>query len=325
MDANDYKLIVRSFDGPLSSLEQQKLNLLLRISPEAQRAHAELRALRSAVAQEAAPSFGPGFADRVMQHVDRRPSRSPAIQGRIHTMPRIQWAVAAVFVLLAGIGVTWWIQPVTTNAPHGTTATIDLPDGSTITLASGATVTYPRRFRAEVRRVQLTGEGFFEVQSGDVPFIVETFNAAVEVKGTQFNVRAWGDEADAQTIVTLESGRVDVRALAETSPTVTLAPGQTTSVRADTTAPRPAKAIPLDRALAWRTGGLAFVNQPLSSVFSELERRYAVEITPRLVADYRLTYFDAEPSALEAVLSDVCYTHNLRFRRTAQGFEIFPR
>lgn len=326
MDANDYKLIVRAFDGPLTPVEQQKLTLLLRISPEAKRAHAELRALRNAVADEAALAFAPGFADRVMDRVAPKPHTRPAIQGRLYALPQhsYRWAVAAALALLVGIGVTWWLQPVTVSAPHGATATVDFPDGSTATLASGSHLSYPRRFGAEGRQVRLTGEGFFAVEHADTPFIVETFNAAVEVKGTRFNVRAWAEEAEAQTVVTLETGRVEVRALAAASPTVALAPGEATSVRADTTAPRPAAAIPLDRALAWRTGGLAFVNQPLSVVFEELERRYAVEINPRFanINSYRLTYIDAQPGTLEAVLSDVCHTRNLRYRRTAQGFEI---
>ena len=199
-----------------------------------------------------------------------------------------------------------------------------LPDGSSVELGSGSTLRY-KPFQPEgTRAVQLEGEAFFKVVKEARPFAVETFNARIAVKGTRFNVQAWEADAAQATVVTLASGSVEVVPRTSSSVPVQLVPGQTSVVRGDTTAARAPVAAELSRVLAWRTGGLAFSDQPLGSVAQALERRYDVEITlasPEL-AGLSIGYFDSNPGSAASVLDALCHVHGLRFQRTSSGFVI---
>ena len=37
----------------------------------------------------------------------------------------------------------------------------------------------------------------------------------------------------------------------------------------------------------------------------------------------QLTYLNPDPASVEAVLSDICHTHGLRYRRTSEGFILY--
>src|SRR5690606_4748131 len=73
---------------------------------------------------------------------------------------------------------------------------------------------YPIQFTADERRVELTGEAYFEVtthergQEKKIPFRVETETQVVEVLGTQFNINSYLDEVAVKT--TLLEGAVRV-------------------------------------------------------------------------------------------------------------------
>lgn len=87
--------------------------------------------------------------------------------------------------------------------------TITLPDGSTVRLAAGSTLTYPLDFTR--RDVTLNGEAFFSVvQAHGHPFLVRVDNMGVRVLGTQFWVRSVGDHSEAEVI--LLHGKVSVLA-----------------------------------------------------------------------------------------------------------------
>lgn len=280
--------------------------------------------------------------DHRARHDGRAASRQ-VMRGNGRSAPR-GWRItaglaAAAFVALALGLVAVWLQPTTVTVPYGATSTVELADGSIAELGSGTSLTY-RRFRArDERRVALEGEAFFDVAEGDRPFVVETFNASITVLGTRFNVRAWPSDPMPETSVALESGRVAVSPLRSGKETdasetafrhaanpVVLEPGQATSIARDSLAVRPPKFITIDHVIAWRSGGLAFVNQPIASVFSTIERRYDIDIrmTDSGIQDRLLTYLNPQPDSAEGVISDICHTLDLRYRHTANGFEILP-
>ncbi|HMS03169.1 MAG TPA: FecR domain-containing protein, partial [Gemmatimonadaceae bacterium] len=258
------------------------------------------------------------------------PSRSVAPVERPARWRRtIGTALAATLAVAVGVG-AWSARPVTVSAPAGAQYTLSLPDGSQVELNAGSSLTYAGGFRsrlglpAAVRAVRLDGEAFFDVaHAADRPFEVLTDAARVTVLGTRFLVRAHADEPDG-TRVAVESGRVRVAARTAEGPAgaVELTAGQGTRIARDGTAPAVAE-VGVERLTLWRRGGLAFVDQPLSAIVRELERRYAVEI--RLqdagVTDERITYYAGQPS-IETVLSDLCTPRGLRFTRTSRGFEI---
>jgi len=90
---------------------------------------------------------------------------------------------------------------------RGERSTVVLPDGSEVKINSGSTLSFPVSFNGSRRVVSFTGEAFFRVKKDKRhPFIVESGKLTVEVLGTQFNFRNYGDEWLSATY--LQSGRV---------------------------------------------------------------------------------------------------------------------
>ena len=232
-----------------------------------------------------------------------RPAHRPAARG---LWRRARWAVAAGVLALTAAGV-WWTLPVTHRAPLGEQLAVVLPDGSEVTLASGAELSHNRRF--ETRDVALVGEAFFDVQTQEDPFIVTTHDARIEVLGTAFNVRAW--EA---TAVALVHGSVRVSARTQD---VILAPGESVTTSGDLT-PQEAD---VDRAGLWRTGGLSFDDEPLGAVLRDVARRYDVQIEPGSAPlGERVSAVYAVRPDLDALLGDLGAATGTRFARTARGY-----
>ncbi|HEY2722846.1 MAG TPA: FecR family protein [Chitinophagaceae bacterium] len=86
---------------------------------------------------------------------------------------------------------------------------IQLPDGSSVWLNSSSNLTYDKDFGKDLREVNLTGEGFFDVvKDPSHPFIIHTKVIDVKVLGTEFNVKAYPN--DAYTETSLIRGSVEI-------------------------------------------------------------------------------------------------------------------
>ncbi len=260
----------------------------------------------------------------------RAPDRRHAPRTKRRTVLQI---AAAGLVMGLLLGLWGWRQPVTEGAPPGAHRAVTLPDGSTVELNSDSQLRYARSFqawpfvRAGKRAVTLQGEAFFDVARDQRPFVVETFNARVEVLGTAFNVRARQDLQAGETRVTLASGTVRVAARAHPEAPVLLSqPGQTARVTdtAQATADR-YEAATLDGVLAWRKQGFTAVDQPLAAILAEVERRYALTIAVEegLALDASMTLFYLRGTTAEQILSDVCLAQGCRYRSTSGGFTLF--
>jgi transmembrane sensor len=91
----------------------------------------------------------------------------------------------------------------------GSKTQIQLPDGSSIWLNASSDLTYDKNFGKNLREVNLTGEAFFDVvKDPSRPFIIHTKVIDVKVLGTQFNVKAYPN--DAYTETSLIRGNVEV-------------------------------------------------------------------------------------------------------------------
>ncbi len=166
----------------------------------------------------------------------------------------------------------------TISAPFGAKTNFKLPDGSTVWLNSGSTVSFMSRFD-QVRLIDLKGEAFFEVTKNGLPFIVSTQYGNVEAKGTTFNVNAFTGENFQTTLLT---GIVNVTEKL-TGKEVTLNPGQQaghdgTELKVEN--------VDTNIFSSWKDGKLIFKNEYLPSVIKRLERWYNVKID--LAPDKRL-------------------------------------
>lgn len=238
--------------------------------------------------------------------------------------------VAALFLALT-TGYIYWQVPVKYTAPYGETANVLLSDGSTVELNSGSTLSYKRGFDGlpffdtDERLVELNGEAFFKVVPSSTPFRINTFNANVQVLGTEFNIKAWPNLDQAVTAVALASGRVQVASGAETEGVILDEPGEMSIVSDANAAPSSPTIDRLERILIWRDQGFAVQNQTLRSVFSELELRFGVTITVRDEQILRdsLSILLSKPGSIEAILNDICNTKSLRYRPVSRGYEIY--
>jgi len=99
----------------------------------------------------------------------------------------------------------------TITTPKGGQYQVTLPDGSKVWLNSISSIKFPVSFSSQKeRRVELTGEAYFEVaHNKTLPFRVVTSKQVVEVLGTHFNINAYQDESTIKT--TLVEGSVKVK------------------------------------------------------------------------------------------------------------------
>ncbi|MEP7258376.1 MAG: FecR domain-containing protein, partial [Flavitalea sp.] len=131
-------------------------------------------------------------------------------------------------------------------------------------------------FSAKERRVELTGEAYFEVaKRTSQPFHVQTGAMDVEVLGTHFNVNAYSNESQIQTTLIEGSVRVNIDHVDK----AILEPGQQAQVpRADMNTVHVKKDIDVNQVIAWQTGFFKFRNADLALIARQLSRWYNVDV-----------------------------------------------
>jgi len=161
----------------------------------------------------------------------------------------------------------------TVTTPRGGQYQITLPDGSRVWLNASSSIRFPTRFFGNERRVETTGEVYFEVHKDpSLPFHVSTDGHDIEVLGTTFNLMAYDDEPHIKT--TLVEGSVKVTNLQQTQ---LLKPGEQSIALKEKETLKVVRAD-LDEALAWKTGQFIFNNEDLESIMRKVARWYDVEI-----------------------------------------------
>ena len=221
------------------------------------------------------------------------------------------------------------------TAPYGEQVAVQLPDGSEVQLNAGSQLTHRRLFRnwygtkQQTRLVSLDGEAFFTVASAEKPFVVETFNASITVLGTGFNVRAYQEDDEQETVVFLEHGKVQLQSSANTTESVILdEKGASARVLdeqlVDDSATGPSYS--LEVITAWRSKGFVAIGLSMPSLISHIERIYNIEL---LVSDglvmtpTDLIYSDTKP-ALEQVLNELCLAQGCAYQKVASGYSLTP-
>jgi len=161
------------------------------------------------------------------------------------------------------------------NAPIGHIAACKLPDGSTVWVNSGSTISYnPAGFNSKERDITLEGEAYFEVAKNEnIPFVVHTSIANVRVTGTSFNVDA--DSGDGTFETVLAEGSVLLSPKGMDGESVKLSPGESATYDSD----KMTFAIhKVDAGLfsSWRNGEIIFKDATLFDLMKEFERVYGI-------------------------------------------------
>lgn len=191
----------------------------------------------------------------------------------------------------------------TVSTPKGRLFHLTLSDGTKVWLNSESSIRYPAFFAGGDRKVEITGEAYFEVaKNKQAPFrLTIDKKVEVDVLGTEFNINGYENEKTINT--TLIEGLVRVIAMPGTTetamvaknghrkegkgvqpedglsgggPAVTLKPGQQVRVTGDRL--HVIDNADIEKVTAWKTGLFNFEDASLEEVMRQLERWYDIEV-----------------------------------------------
>lgn len=187
---------------------------------------------------------------------------------------------------------------------------LTLTDGTEIWLNAGSSITYPVAFTTGERKVQLSGEAYFEVaKDATRKFIVSANGVETEVLGTHFNINAYADE-DQQKITLLE-GAVRV---SNSGQLIALKPGQQARV-AGNQKPETINNIDPEETMAWKDGYFDFRGTDIKSVMRQLSHWYNVEIEYNgKTTDYHFSGIINRNNNISQVLKMLQSTGGVRFK-----------
>lgn len=248
-----------------------------------------------------------------------KPSYRVAALGMISALvlATILWVLTQDHV----IGVSSNVRTITTKA--GQRATVQLEDGTRVTLNAESRLKLPPEFGDDSREVNLEGQAFFEVESeDDRPFRVHAGGAVTEVMGTRFNVGAYPDDSAVNVVVT--EGIVAVRSESDREENnVMLMEQQLASVsRANSSVVR--KEVDPSQYVAWTNGRLVFKNAEFPEVARRLHRWYGLKV--ELIGksesvDHLNSTFKDEP--VSEVLRIIAETLDLQYKRKKKTVTFF--
>lgn len=166
-----------------------------------------------------------------------------------------------------------------------------LSDGTKVWLNSESSLRYPTAFSGNERKVEITGEAYFEVtkQKQNVkgkiqnfPFLVTANGVITEVLGTQFNVNAFDDETAVR--ITLLEGSVKV---AKGNDYKLLKPGQQARLPIAEDHIYVAGNVVVSEVMAWKNGMFHFNDVDIQTMMRQIARWYNVEVEYRGIIPQR--------------------------------------
>lgn len=276
--------LIRFFRGQCTPAEERAVRLYLAMDTDEDYVTDCLRAAFPDLEREHDPTITVRELDRVWNGMTDRGI------GQLRPQPRrlrrwYPYAAAVIVLVLAGLGIfrfpgkqdnytdteiVW--QEV--SAPIGRMKTILLPDSSMAYLFPGTTLEIADNYNGSDRQVRLDGRAFFEVAKQPMkPFTVASGPITTKVLGTVFEVVS--SRIEQVSTVILHEGSVavsrDGEELARLQPRQRLRydnaeDGFTVADVGNLQAP------------LWLSGELAYEQEPLRNVFSDMEKWYGVEI-----------------------------------------------
>jgi len=216
----------------------------------------------------------------------------------------------------------------TLTTPRGGQYKVQLPDGTNVWLNSTSSIRYPTSFPNHERKVEITGEAYFEVTRDEAkPFVVQVDNIETKVLGTHFNINSYMNEESVK--ITLLEGKVVVALQGDTQAKnnefLVLKPGQQALAL-------PISHSPFDKVsskmqslslvndvnvaevIAWKNGFFSFNQADLTTVLRQLERWYDIDV--RFAGNIPVRRFSGELSrdlSLSQVIS-VLSEMDVKFR-----------
>lgn len=178
------------------------------------------------------------------------------------------------------------LQYNTLSTPRGRQFQLVLADGTKVWLNAMSSIRYPASFTKTERKVEISGEVYFEVahltqevnkSEKRVPFIVQVNTllgdgGEIEVLGTHFNINAYNDENAIKT--TLIEGLVKVK---KGKDEAVLQPGYQSQV-VNGSPIKVTKDINVDAEIAWKNGFFTFDRADVKTVMNQIARWYDIDV-----------------------------------------------
>ena len=164
-----------------------------------------------------------------------------------------------------------------TNPRGSKVIALTLNDGTKVWLNSESSLRYPTAFIDKERKVEITGEAYFEVSKDAVrKFIVSGNGVTTEVLGTHFNINTYANEPEKK--VTLLEGSVKVSAQSERQKSeAVIHPGEQAKTKIGKKL-KIIKGVNVEEVMAWKSGRFQFNKADLQEVMRQIARWYDVEI-----------------------------------------------
>lgn len=192
--------------------------------------------------------------------------------------------IAAGILLILGLSYAWsGLRPSLSgmvvmnevSVPEGERANITLPDGTSVWLNSGTTLSYASDFgKGRKREVTVNGQAFLDVTPDRRhPFVVHTYLADVQVLGTKFDVNADRERRIFET--SLLEGKVAVSDPTRRFSSISLEPDQALILRDNKL-----RVMRIDSydVFRWTEGFYCFKDKRLSEILSDFRKYYNKEI-----------------------------------------------
>lgn len=220
------------------------------------------------------------FRERV--HSQKKEQKASRREFRLSTL----WRYAAVVAVIIAVGfLSYWrgevnvkdtFADISVEAPLGSKTKLYLPDGTLVWLNAGSRMTYSQGFGFDNRKVELEGEGYFEVKRNEkIPFYVKTKDLQLRVLGTKFNFRDYPE--DHEVVVSLLEGKVELSNMLKNEKEALLAPNER-AVLNKSNGLMTVESVMAANASQWTDGYLFFDEELLPDIVKELERSYNVKI-----------------------------------------------
>ena len=266
----------------------------------------------------------PEVVDAVSRFEQRLMNSSHRKQRTLFYRLRSTWKIAASFAIIAFSAFYYFIGEQVHEVPFGATAELTLPDGSSVVLNSGSSLSYGRMMWGVERKVKLEGEAFFEVVQGQRSFVVRTTNANIEVLGTAFSIDTW-PQGSALTRLRVTEGQVAISSAYDPLQFKTVIANQESEVIGNNSSPSDPESFNAELATLWLNDGIASVDQSVVSLTRRLERKFGVNIhVDRELQDQRLTWIQPKVDRIEDALVDICELIGCQVERVVNGFRLRP-
>ena len=287
----------------------------------------------SAVSREAASVYD---KDKAFENFRNRVESQKEIQStsrRGFSLSAL-WRYAAVVAIIIAVGcISYWqgevnvkdtFADISVEAPLGSKTKLYLPDGTLVWLNAGSRMTYSQGFGVDNRKVELEGEGYFEVKRNEkIPFFVKTKDLQLQVLGTKFNFRDYPE--DHEVVVSLLEGKVGLNNLLREEKEAVLSPDER-AVLNKANGLLTVESVTVSNASQGTDGYLFFDEELLPDIAKELERSYNVKI--HIANDSLKTFrfygnFVRREQNIQEVLEALASTEKMQYKIEERNITIY--